>query len=178
MSAMHVRRTDTRSVDRTDPVPTRRPRDAGDPSSRVRRVLVVTLTVLAAAAAAFACSDEAGPTQPAPHATAFEPGVFDSLPVYPRSDPLSDRADENGVVARSYRAVGVLPETIIDYYDTQLSAAGWQRSAAQPQQGFVRRGDWIMDDYKVEVSAQPIDDTRNPTSVDYAVQYNVVLRPR
>jgi hypothetical protein len=136
------------------------------------------VTVMTAALVSVGCGDDSSDAQPVPNATAFEQEMFDDLPVYPRSDPISERADENGVVSRSYRAVGVVPQTIIDYYDAQLSAEGWNRSAAAPQSGFVRRGDWIKDDHRVEVSAQPIDDTQNPTSEDYAVQYNIVLYPR
>jgi hypothetical protein len=143
------------------------------------RLFRAATALLSVATVAVGCSDNTSdPAQPAPNVTTFEQGVFDNIPAYPRSDPLGERNDEDGVVSRSYRSVGALPQTIIDYYDAQLTAAGWQRSAALPQQGFVRRGTWIRNDYQVEVSARPVDDSRNPASVDYAVQYDVVLTPR
>jgi hypothetical protein len=124
------------------------------------------------------CGDDAT-TQPAPNVTSFEQGVFASLPTDPRSDPLGPRIDDDdGTISRSYRSIGATPRGIIDFYAAELASTGWEPAAPIPPAGALVRGDWIRDDYRLEVTASQIRDRQNPTSTDFAVQYNLVLRPR
>lgn len=131
----------------------------------------------AAALLIVSCGDDAT-TQPAPNVTSFEQGVFDCLPIYPRSDPLGPRADQDGTISRSYRSIGATPQRIIDFYAAELASTRWEPAAPIPPAGAVVRADWARDNLRLEVSASQIEDRQNPTSTDYAVQYNLVLRPQ
>lgn len=117
-------------------------------------------------------------TQPAPDVTTFEQGRFDELPVFPRSDPFGPRSEKDGVVARSYRATSADPGQIIDFYARELAGRGWRMAEPVFRSDAESRGDWVLDDYRLEVSATRVDDDRNPTSADAVAQYSLVLRPR
>ncbi len=70
-----------------------------------------------------ACSDdEPEATQPSPTETTFEQGTFDNLPIYPRSEPLGERNEKDGVVSRSYRSTGIAPQTLLGFYADELEA--------------------------------------------------------
>ena len=140
----------------------------------LKRVLVVAMLALVA----NGCGGREQATQPSPVETSFEPGKFDDLPIYPRSEPLSGRNEKDGVVSRSYRSRGTSPQALLDFYADNLESVGWEPSNAANPSGSQYRGDWITDEYHLEVTAGPIDDRQNPTSDDYTIQYNLVLRPR
>ncbi len=48
-----------------------------------------------------ACSPSDEGSQPAPAVTTFGQGDFENLPLPPRSEPLGERSEEDGAVARS-----------------------------------------------------------------------------
>jgi len=121
-------------------------------------------------------SDEG--TLPAPDLTTFEKGAFDNLPQLPRSEPFGARSEKNGVVTRTYRATGYTPSAVIDFYKRNLFAEGWTQAEPVYRADAQARGDWVNDDWRLEVSAAPIPDRQNPASTEAVVQYSLVLRPR
>jgi hypothetical protein len=122
-------------------------------------------------------ADEREGTQPAPGVTTFEQGRFDDLPLLPDSDPLGPRHEQDGIVTRSYRTTGVTPEGVIDFYDRELSAAGWRMVEPEFREDTESRADWVVDEWRLEVSATQIDDRQNASSDRFTVQYSLVLRP-
>ena len=135
--------------------------------------------VLGALAVAGCGRDEAREgTQPAPGTNTFEQGVFDDLPRFPRSEPLGPRTEEAGTVSQSFRAEGVTPEGVLDYYETALE--GWEPvpEAARTAAPFRQR--WARDDWTLVVSASeaPALPDQTPTaSGPVATQYSLVLSP-
>ena len=135
--------------------------------------------VLAVALAGAACGGGADQgTQPAPDVTTFEQGGFDDLPLVPRSDPFGPRSETGGVVARTYRAVGVSPQGVIEFYRRVLPDAGWDPAEPAFRNDTATRQDWVTADRRLEVSASPVPDRRDPSAPQDAVQYSLVLRPR
>lgn len=141
-----------------------------------RRALAIFAVVLAAA-----CGQggrDRPSAQPTPNATTFQPGRFDDLPVFPRSEPLGPRNDENGVVSRSFRADGTNPEAILRYYRGALGPE-WQLMHEFERLGpDTYRADWTDGEWRLRISA-----TRAPTvNIDNAgaettVQYSLHLHP-
>ena len=139
---------------------------------------IVAATALFSVVSCGRDGEEREGTQPAPDVTSFEQGRFDNLPVFPRSDPFGPRSEKEGIVSRSYRATGVTADEIIDFYAEELAADGWEMTEPVFRSDTETRGDWVVDDYRLEVSAARIDDDRNPTSENVVIQYGLVLRPR
>lgn len=146
-----------------------------------RRWSTIALVVATAMLAGAACGgdgEEREGTQPAPDVTTFEQGRFDDLPVFPRSDPFGPRSEKDGVVARTYRATGADPGQIIDFYARELAGQGWRMAEPVFRSDAETRGDWVVDDYRLEVSATRVDDDRDPAPANAVAQYSLVLRPR
>jgi hypothetical protein len=134
----------------------------------------VALALLALTGCGDAGQEREG-TQPAPAVTTFEQGLFEDLPLFPRSDPIGPRSEKDGVVARSYTARGTTPERLVRYYEDNLT--GWRQ--VEPSRRFGTssyRAKWARDDWFLEVSsgASPALDDAG----DAQVQYSVVLSPR
>lgn len=134
--------------------------------------------VLFCAVALCACAGSDEGTQPAPDVTTFEQGRFDDLPLLPKSEPMGARTEKNDIVSRTYRAVGVTPEGVIEFYRRELPSAGWRETEPGFREDTESRGDWVTDDWRLEVSSQRIDDRQNPSADQVVVQYSLVLRPR
>jgi hypothetical protein len=145
-------------------------------ATRRNRVRAAVLSI--AILGACGDGDEREGTQPAPGVTTFEQGRFDDLPLLPDSDPFGPRSEQAGIVARSFRTTGVTPGGVIDFYQGELTAAGWELAEPVFRDDTASRADWVTDDWRLEISATRIQDRQNPSSTDVAVQYSLVLRPR
>lgn len=142
-----------------------------------RRALAIFAVVLAAACGQ---GDSDRPSaQPTPDATTFQPGRFDDLPVFPRSEPLGPRNDENGSVSRSYRAVGTNPEAILRYYRGALGAE-WQLMHEFERLGpGTYRAEWTDGEWRLRISATggptlDNDDAAAQTEVQYSLHVHPV----
>ena len=140
-----------------------------------RAVLLATALLLVGCA-----SDEPDPvTQPAPGVTTFEEGRFDDLPQYPGSEPLGPRSEEHGVVARSYKVTGVVPEQVLDFYRGALEEQ-WSMITPVEKLGIgTLRADWVGEDYRLRVSATREPELDNPDDPANKVvsQYSLTLHP-
>lgn len=146
--------------------------------SREHVVAALVAVVLAVLAGCGEKREERQGTQPVPDVTTFEQGRFDDLPLLPDSRPFGPRSEKDGVVSRTYRTNGVTPEGVVDYYERELPTAGWEKAEPVHRSDTEWRGDWVIDDWRLEVSAAPVPDRRDPSSPEVAVQYSLVLRPR
>lgn len=148
-------------------------------AARAHAVALTGVALLVVVAAGACRAEEPEPaTQPAPDVTTFEPGKFDDLPLFPRSDPLGPRTDEDGVVARSYRAVGTTAREVVEYYRSTL-ATDWTLASAPEQLGpRTYRADWVTDEYRLRVSATEGEtlESGDTPSAEEAVQYSLTLR--
>ena len=139
--------------------------------------VVMTMAAVTAACGGGTSSDSQS-AQPTPNVTTFEPGRFDDLPKFPRSEALGPRHEKDGVVARSFRATGTRPEQVLDYYRTSLGEQ-WTLLQAPEQIGVgTYRGDWTSGDWQLRVSAtaEPELDLDN-ASAERTVQYSLTLSP-
>ncbi len=117
--------------------------------------------------------------QPAPDVTTFEQGRFDDLPQFPRSEPVSARAEERGVIARSYKATGASPQQVMDFYRQALGDR-WRMVSGIEKLGVgTLRADWVDEDYRLRVSATTESglDSRNDASETFVTQYSLTLNP-
>jgi hypothetical protein len=138
------------------------------------KIVAVALVLVSTAA----CGGGEEGTQPVPDASTFDEGRFDELPEYPRADPFGRRSEKDGIVSRSYRATGVTPERLIEWYTDALGEEGWARTAPRFREPGDGRADFVLDDWRLELSATDIKDRQIPSSTKYTVQYSLVLRPR
>ncbi len=104
-----------------------------------------------------ACSPSDEGTQPAPAVTTFGQGDFENLPLPPRSEPLGERSEEDGVVARSYAVRDTSPERVLAFYSQQLPAPAVVEPPHDIGAGTFR-GRWLLDGRELTVSAT-VDDT-------------------
>ena len=111
--------------------------------------------------------------QPAPEVTVFRGGAFDQLPRYPRSDPLNQPVETNGVVTQSFSVPNASPQQVLDFYHDHLP--GWQQMGAVQSAGTdTYQGAWVKGDQELRVSA-----TKAPTlsKSEPVVQYSLELGP-
>lgn len=145
-----------------------------------RRTLAIVALALPLALALGACGRDGGrpSTQPTPDATTFQPGRFDDLPVFPRSEPLGPRNDENGSVSRSFVATGTNPEAILRYYRGALGEE-WRLMHEFERLGHgTYRADWTDGEWRLRISAtqEPALDIDN-ASAETTVQYSLHVHP-
>jgi hypothetical protein len=98
------------------------------------------------------CSPSDEGTQPAPAVTTFEQGYFDDLPLPPRSEPVGERSEENGVVSRSYAVRDTSPERVLAFYSEQLAKSAVVEPPHDIGVGTLR-GRWLLDGRELTVSA-------------------------
>lgn len=148
-------------------------------TARRKTVRKVPALAVAAALGMAACGGGGGQpsAQPAPEPTTFQPGRFDDIPLFPRSDPLGPRSDNGGVVARSYKATGASPAQILDYYKTNLDGR-WVPIGRIEKIGVgTYRGDWTSGDRKLRVSATEESLGSDTPAREVTTQYSLVLEP-
>lgn len=149
--------------------------------TRSRKHVVVAAVAAATLPLLAGCGDdgeEQAETQPAPGVTTFEQGRFDELPLLPGSERFGTRSEKDGVVAQTYRTNGATPQVVIDHFEQELPAGGWRMAEPAHRGDAESRGDWVTDDWRLEVSAAPVPDRGDPSSPQEIVQYSLVLRPR
>lgn len=136
------------------------------------------LALAAVVAVLTGCGDDRRPaTQPTPADTTFQPGSFDDLPRHPRSEPLGERTEKDGVVARSFRTTGATPEGVLEWYRANL--AGWQLDEPPTRIGEdTYRGRWARDAHFLVVSATAAPTVSGESGDDVTTQYSLSLEPR
>lgn len=122
---------------------------------RIRRLALGAALLVGVAACGdddgSAVSEDVRGAQPAPRSTELEPGVFDQLPRFPGSEAISERSEEDGVVAQSFEVAGQLPDTILDFYETSL--VGWEPLGREQLGAASERGRWRQGAMVLTVSA-------------------------
>ena len=146
---------------------------------QIRRGLVVATGLLAVVLAGCGSREADPATQPAPGVATFEDGLFDNLPEYPRSEPLGPRNEKGGVVARSYKVPGALPEQVLDFYRDALQARWSMVSPVEKLGVGTFRADWVGDDYRLRVTATQEGDvlSQDEPSRTVVAQYSLTLQP-
>lgn len=144
----------------------------------VPRAFGAAAAALALAACGNGTAVSSPPAQPTPEVTTFQPGAFDDLPLYPRSEPLGPRADEGKVTARSYKATGASPQQILEYYRDTLGAR-WTLVGRIDQVGVgTYQADWTSGDRRLRVSASRAPALEGGGDGGGVVsQYSLTLRP-
>lgn len=142
------------------------------------RVGIVVSLVVALGAACGGGDEERQDTQPAPDVDTFQQGLFEDLPKLPGSEPFGPRSEEGDIVARSYRLTGWTPAYVVDFYEVELPPLGWRETQPIFRSDTEARGDWVNDEWRLEVSATSIPDRRAESADQRVTQYSLVLRPR
>ena len=114
--------------------------------------------------------------QPAPAVTTFGQGSFEDLPLPPRATPVSERAEEDGVVSRSYEVRNSGPDALLSFYRDALAE---HPVVEEPEEIGVgtHRGRWDLDGRQLTVVAQTaetLDD--NPGAPEVLTQLSLSLR--
>lgn len=137
------------------------------------------LPFLAVALALFAAcgGDERPETQPTPPETTFQRGNFDDLPLHPRSEPVGEKTEKDGVVARSFKTTGATPEGVLEWYQGNLPGWGLIEAPAAIGQG-TYRGRWARDAYFLVVSATAAPTLPSDSGNGVSTQYSLTLEPR
>lgn len=115
--------------------------------------------------------------QPAPDVTTFAEGDFEGIPLPGRSTPVSERVEEDGVVARSFEVRNLPPEELLDFY---VEALAEHEVLEEPEEIGVgtRRGRWDVDGRELTVVgqlAETLDD--NPGAPEVLTQLSLSLQP-
>lgn len=145
-----------------------------------RRPFLLAATAFAALIGVGCGSEEEPPAaQPVPGVTTFEPGRFDDLPQYPRSEPLGPRSEEKGVVSRSFKVRGASPEQVLNFYVDALEEPWRLVTEVEKLGAGTFRADWTAEEYRLRVSAtrEPELDSQDDASETFATQYSLTLRP-
>ncbi len=147
---------------------------------RARRLVLLPVAALLVVVLTGCRTGDPDPVaQPAPDVTTFEHGRFDDLPQFPRSQPLSARSEERGVIARSYKATGASPHQVLEFYRDALGER-WRMVTGIEKLGVgTLRADWVGEDYRLRVSATTESelDSRNDASQTFVTQYSLTLHP-
>lgn len=138
---------------------------------------------LVAASGVFAavlagCGDGDRPeAQPAPDVTRFVEGSFEDVPLFPRSEPVSQRHEKNDTTAQSYKARNTTAEQVLRFYDERLP--GWQQLGPVEKVGATAyRGEWVRGGRRLLVSAAPAPGLGESDEIEApVVQYSLTLGP-
>lgn len=151
------------------------------PAERCPRRLRLAALACLVAISSTSCT-RAGPdegTQPAPPVSTFEQGRFDDIPLFPRSEPVGPRSEKDGVVARSYKALGASPEQVLEFYRDMLPSR-WRMVTPLEKLGVdTFRADWTDAEYRLRVTATLEPLLRGPNEASNAAvsQYSLSLHP-
>ena len=118
--------------------------------------------------------------QPAPGVTRFtEDGIFDTIPTYPRSDPLGPRREVRDATVRTWSVRNATPEQVLRFYADALVADEWDEMEAPHAVNKSWRGSWRRQGATLQVSAGPAPTVEQPepASPDPIAQYSLTLRP-
>lgn len=144
-----------------------------------RRALVPAAVLLSLVLAGCGPRDPDPVAQPVPDVTTFEQGRFDNLPLYPRSEPLSPKTEEDGVVARSFKVRGASPDQIMTFYRDALKER-WRMVTDIEKLGVgTLRADWTDDEFRLRVSATREGEIDDPDDAarSAVAQYSLSLNP-
>ncbi len=146
---------------------------------RARRLVLLPAAALMVLLVGCRADDSNPRAQSTPGVTTFEQGRFDDLPQFPRSQPLSARAEERGVIARSYKATGASPQQVMEFYRDALGQRWTMVTGIEKLGVGTFRADWVGEDYRLRVSAtaEPELDSRNDASQTVVTQYSLTLNP-
>lgn len=141
-------------------------------------LLLIMLATVGLLAGCDAASDEG--TQPRPDVTTFEQGAFDDIPLLPRSEPVSQPSEENGVVARSFLVRNTPPEDVMSFYREQLAEFSLL-SDPGPIGNNTFRGEWQLDQRRMltvsATSAAAVDGVEGFSNEEVLTQYSLSLAP-
>lgn len=115
------------------------------------------------------CKDDSpsAGVDPAPVAGSFAPSDFVGLPKPAGAQPFADPVIDRSGVTQSFEVSGSTPEQILEFYDTQLAAAGWEPSVASAELGEGEwQGEWLHQDQTLQVSATPEDANGTASQLD------------
>ena len=126
------------------------------------------------------CGDDeepavAGDALPAPDVTTFSGGDFDDLPLPPRATPVSERAEEDGVVSRSFEVRNTQPEALLAFYHDALQEFPVVEEPEEIGVG-THRGRWDVDGRELTVVAQTAETLEdNPGAPEVLTQLSLSL---
>lgn len=151
-------------------------------TTSLRRVpTVLVLGLLLGACGADDGADDGGgaapEAQPAPGVTTFADGDFDGIPLPPRSTPVSERAEEAGVVSRSFEVRNMPPPELLEFYVSALAEHPVLEAPEEIGVG-THRGRWDVDGRELTVvgqTAETLED--NPAAPEVLTQLSLSLRP-
>lgn len=137
-----------------------------------------SLVLVVALAVSPACGgDEPPAAQPMPDEATFHRGAFDDLPRYPRSEPIGELTEKDGVVARSFEATGATPQAVVAWYRDNLR--GWQLDQPPAPIGEeTYRGRWSRAELFLVVSATGAPTLSGDGDDGVSSQYSLSLEPR
>ena len=146
----------------------------------LRRLVVggaAAAVVLLGVTGCASSGDEEG-TQPAPGVTSFQQGDFGDVPLPDRSDPVGTRSETDGVVTQTFAARDTTVDALIDFFDSQLPAAGWEPAEAYETENGIYRGDFTKDGRRLEVVIDQVPDLpEDETGGAQPVQFSLILNP-
>ena len=122
-------------------------------------------------------SDSGPEAQPAPGVTTFAEGDFDGIPLPPRSTPVGERAEEDGVVSQSFEVRNIPPQELLDFYAEALDGHEVLEHPEEIGLG-TSRGRWDVDGRELTVvgrTAETLDD--NPSAPEVLTQLSLSIRP-
>ena len=139
-------------------------------ASRSARRAGASAAVLGALLVGCTATDP-GDAQPAPNASEFVTGGFDELPRLQGDEPIGPRSEDGDVVTQSFRAEGLAPEDVMDFYEEELS--GWEPSGVRDAGDALRQEFDGPDGQRLEVSAVVL--SRGGLDMTQTLQYSLVL---
>lgn len=143
------------------------------------------IVLLGAATLLAACSTDEPENRVASDREGFVDGAFGDVPVIARAVAIGDPVETDGVVTGNYKVQNLGPAGVLDEYVSLLDADGWTLVEGPTAMGDdIHRGDWIKDDHRLEVVAQPLTSvpenheasTSQPFD-DFPTQLNLILHP-
>lgn len=113
--------------------------------------------------------------QPAPGVTTFQEGDFEGIPLPGLSTPVSERVEEDGVVAQSFEVRNTPSEELLEYYEDALS----EYEVVEPPEELgvgTYRGRWLFEGRELTVVAQTAETLEdNPGAPEVITQLSLSL---
>lgn len=123
------------------------------------------------------CSRNPSPptgSQAGPKSSAAPYGL-ETIPLYPRSDPLGPRGQRGDAVEQTFEVLGATPQEVLDWYGDQLSDWIALPAKAADRAASLRRT-WVSGSRRLVIAAAP--STEVGADSPYATEYSVTLDER
>lgn len=124
-----------------------------------------------------ACTSTGGFAADEPNPQGLEAGELAALPLPPGTAPFGPPSQKDGTVTQSFKATGLQPGDVAQFYAEALPNRGWATSTWPAESGDHRwQGQWTRNERLLQITSEPdVDDGAGDGNGAAASQFDLVL---